>query len=251
MKLDGKRIIVTGAGAGMGEAGLRLFHTEGARLSAIDVDGTALQKLAMDLPGLVCIQADLAEPDAVTRAIDEAAKGLGGLDGVWSHAGMNGPASIEDMEQAVYDTTLALNLTASVRAVSAALPYLRNAGGGSVLLTSSVAGLVGSIQSPVYSATKHGVIGLAKSLALKYAPEGIRVNALCPGPVRTPMMEELRAGRLHPDGPAIVERLIGSIPLGRLAEPTELAEAALWLLSDASSFVTGTVLAVDGGTTAR
>ena len=251
MKLSDKRIIVTGAGAGMGEAGIRLFRAEGAKLAAIDVDGTALAALEAELPGLICIQADLGDPDAVAAAIEKGAQKLGGLDGLWSHAGMNGPASVEDMDPAAYDATVALNLTASVRAVSAALPFLRDAGGGAILLTSSVAGLVGSIQSPIYSATKHGVIGLAKSLALKYAAEGIRVNALCPGPVRTRMMEDLRAGKLHPDGPAIVERLIASIPLGRLAEPAELAEAALWLLSDASSFVTGTALAVDGGTTAR
>ena len=251
MKLSDKRIIVTGAGAGMGEAGIRLFRAEGAKLAAIDVDADALASLEAELPGLICVQADLADPDAVTAAIEEGAQRLGGLDGLWSHAGMNGPASVEDMDPAAYDATVALNLTASVRAVSAALPFLRDAGGGAILLTSSVAGLVGSIQSPIYSATKHGVIGLAKSLALKYAAEGIRVNALCPGPVRTRMMEDLRAGKLHPEGPALVERLIASIPLGRLAEPAELAEAALWLLSDASSFVTGTALAVDGGTTAR
>lgn len=251
MRLKGKRIVVTGAGAGMGEAGIRLFGQEGAELAAIDVDQAALDSLGRDMPELICIRADLTDPDAVSASVATAAERLGGLDSLWSHAGMNGPASIEGMDTAAYDATVALNLTAAIRAISAALPFMRQSGKGSIVLTSSVAGLVGSIQSPVYSATKHALNGLAKSLALQYSPEGIRVNTVCPGPVRTRMMEDLREGKLHPNGPEIVQRLIASVPLGRLAEPVEIAEAALWLLSDASSFVTGAALTVDGGATAR
>lgn len=252
MRLAGKRAIITGAAAGMGRAGALLFAREGARVLAVDADGPALAALAQEAgPAVAIHQADLTLPEAPAAMVAEAAARFGGLDILWSHAGLNGPAGVEAMERAAYDRTVALNLTAAVLACGAAAPIMRAGGGGSIVLTSSVAGLVGSIQSPVYAATKHALVGLAKSLALQYAPDRIRVNALCPGPIRTAMMEDLRAGRLHPDGPAMVERLVASVPLGRLGEPEEIAEAALWLASDASSFVTGAALAADGGVTAR
>lgn len=246
MRLAGKRVVVTGAAAGIGLAGVMLFLREGARVMAIDIDATALDRLP---PDVLTHQADLTQPGTAAAAIDRAASLMGGLDVVWSHAGMNGPPRIEDADRAATDRVLALNLGAMIEVCAAASG--RMVAGGSVVLTASVAGVVGSVQSPVYSASKHAVVGLAKSLALQWAARGIRVNAICPGPVDTPMMADLRAGRLHPDGPAMVDRLVASVPLGRLATPREITEAALWLASDSSSFVTGTALMVDGGVTAR
>ena len=249
MRLAGKRVLITGAAAGIGLAGVRLFVEQGAQVVAVDIDGPALDRLAAEMPGVPTHQADLSLPAAAAAAVDRAAGLLGGLDVVWSHAGMNGPPRIEDADPAANDRVLALNLGAMIGICAAASG--RMGAGGSVVLTASVAGVVGSVQSPVYAASKHAVVGLAKSLALQWAARGIRVNAICPGPVDTPMMADLRAGRLHPDGPAIVARLVASVPLGRLASPAEIAEAALWLASDSSSFVTGSALMVDGGVTAR
>lgn len=168
----------------MGEAVIGLFCQKGARLAAINIDETTLNLLRHDTPELACIRAYLADTKTVGTSIGKTVKHLSGLDALCSHAGMKVPASIEIMGAVTYDAPLALNLTASVRA-TAVLPCLRQTGRGSIVVTSSVAGLV------------------------------------------------------------------GSIPLGRLAEPAEIAEAALWLQSDASSLVTGTEQTVDGETTAR
>lgn len=251
MRLDGKRVIITGAAAGMGAAGVRLFTAEGAQVVAIDRDAEGLERLRNALPQVETLTADVAEDTAAADTVTEACDRLGGLDVLWCHAGINGPATIEDLDHTAYDAVVALNLTAPVLACGAAAAHLKSSSAGAIVLTSSVAGVVGSIQSPLYSATKHALVGLTKSLALQYAKSGVRVNAVCPGPVRTQMMEDLRAGKLRPDGAEIVERLEASIPLGRLAEPFEIAEAALWLASDASSFVTGTALIADGGVTAQ
>nr|WP_295469321.1 SDR family NAD(P)-dependent oxidoreductase [Mesorhizobium sp.] len=256
MRLSSKRAIITGAAAGMGRAGAELFAREGARVLAVDVDEAALAaaKTEWDAAGMPIDirQADLSSTADVAQVIADGAKVLGGVDVLWSHAGINGPSRIEGMDLALYEKTLALNLTAAVIACSEVAPIMRQAGGGSIILTSSTAGLVGSIQSPVYSATKFGLVGLAKSLALQFAPDRIRVNAVCPGPVASAMLAELAAGRGGiSNGPEIVERLLAAIPLGRFGEPGEIAEAALWLASDASSFVTGAAIPVDGGLTAR
>lgn len=249
MRLTRKRVVISGAGAGIGRAGALLFAREGARVLAVDRDAAALAALQAGDAGIAIHELDLAAPGAGAAMVEAALTRFGGLDVLWSHAGMNGPPGVETLDHAAYQRLIALNLTAAVEACGAALP--RMAPGGSVVLTASLAGVVGSLQSPLYSASKHAVVGLAKSLALQWADRGLRINALCPGPVRTPMMEDLRAGRLHPDGAAVVERLIASVPLGRLAEPEEIAEAALWLASDASSFFTGQAMVVDGGVTAR
>jgi NAD(P)-dependent dehydrogenase (short-subunit alcohol dehydrogenase family) len=256
MRLAGKRTIITGAASGMGRAGAELFAHEGARVVAVDVDAAALASAGRDwaAAGLAieASVADLSDTSAIFGMVADCARTLGGIDVLWSHAGINGPLRVEGLDLALYDKTLSLNLTAAVIACGAVADEMRRAGGGSIILTSSTAGLVGSIQSPIYSATKFGLVGLAKSLALQFAPDRIRVNAICPGPVASAMLTELSAGRGGlGNGPEIVERLLASIPLGRFGEPTEIAEAVLWLASDASSFVTGAALPVDGGLTAR
>lgn len=255
-RLQGKRALITGAGSGMGLEGALLFAREGARVLAVDLSPDSLAALKARASGegttLATLTADLSDTVAVRRMMHECETVLGGLDILWSHAGMNGPPSIETLDHTLYEKTLALNLTASVVACGEALPLMRKAGGGSIVLTSSVAGLVGSIQNPVYSLTKFGLVGLAKSLALRLAPENIRVNAVCPGPIDSPMLRDLIAGRSGiPDGKGIGEKLLASIPMNRFGAPAEVAEAALWLASDAASFVTGVALPVDGGVTAR
>ena len=231
MRLFGKRAIITGAASGMGRAGSLLFAREGARVFAVDVDGPALALLQAEIARaggqVATLVADLSVADEVARMVRA-------CDG------------------ALYQKTLALNITAAVLACGQVAPVMRRNGGGAMVLTSSVAGLVGSIQNPIYSATKFALVGLAKSLALRFAPEGIRVNALCPGPIDSPMLRDLIAGRTSvPNGAELGAKLLASIPMGRFGAPHEVAEAALWLASDAASFVTGIALPVDGGVTAR
>ena len=231
MRLFGKRAIITGAASGMGRAGSLLFAREGARVFAVDVDGPALALLQAEIARaggqVATLVADLSVADEVARMVRA-------CDG------------------ALYQKTLGLNITAAVLACGQVAPVMRRNGGGAMVLTSSVAGLVGSIQNPIYSATKFALVGLAKSLALRFAPEGIRVNALCPGPIDSPMLRDPIAGRTSvPNGAELGAKLLASIPMGRFGAPHEVAEAALWLASDAASFVTGIALPVDGGVTAR
>ncbi|GGB27771.1 oxidoreductase [Tistrella bauzanensis] len=249
--MQGRQVLITGAASAMGRAGALVFAREGARLALVDIDGPGVEALSREIRDqgghAVAIQRDLSDPAGVRGLVAEAAGSLGGLNVLWNHAGINGPA-LESLDLASYDTMMAINLTATVLTCGEALPRIRAAGGGAILLTSSVAGLVGSIQNPLYSATRSALVGLAKSLAIRYAPDGIRVNAICPGPVSSPMLRALIDGE---HGREIGARLLASIPMGRLGRPEEIAEAALWLASDAASFVTGVALPVDGGVTAR
>jgi NAD(P)-dependent dehydrogenase (short-subunit alcohol dehydrogenase family) len=250
MRLSGKRAVITGAASGMGREGALLFAREGARVFAVDVDADALKCLREESRAdILSHVADLSRVEDVRRMVAGSLAALGGVDIFWSHAGVNGPTDIEDLDSALYERTLSLNITASVVACGEIAPAMRRGGGGSIVLTSSVAGLVGSIQSPVYSATKFALVGFAKSLALRLAPDGVRVNAICPGPIDSPMLRALAEG--DDNGRAVADRLLAAIPMGRFGAPREVAEAALWLASEASSFVTGIALPVDGGVTAR
>lgn len=256
MRLQGKRVIITGAGSGMGEAGARLFAAEGAKVVVVDRDEAALAALVERIAAAGghahAVVADLAYAEEAVRMVREGDQMLGGLDVLWSHAGINGPTETESLNLEQVQTVFAVNVLAGIVACAEALPLMRKAGGGSIVLTASIAGLVGSIQSPIYSATKFAIVGFAKSLALRAAVDRVRVNALCPGPVDTQTLRELTAPTgAGGKGPEIGRQLLASIPLARLGKPAELAEAALWLASDASAFVTGIALPVDGGLTAR
>jgi len=255
-RLKGKRAIVTGAASGIGRAGALLFASEGASVVAVDRDRQGLDALVAEIGAagghVHALAADLTQAEQTQGMVHDAAQWLGGLDVFWGNAGMNGPTEFEQPDLDLYDTTVALNLTSTVLACAAAAPLMRTNAGGSIVLTASTSGLVGSIQSPVYSVTKFGVIGLAKSLALKYGAENIRVNAVCPGPIETPLLLEAfanRKGLTH--GGSFKEQMMASVPMSRVGRPSEIAEAALWLASDASSYVTGVALPVDGGLTAR
>ena len=259
MRLANKIGIVTAAASGMGRAGAIRFAREGASVSVVDIDGAAVEAVVAEITraggkakGIV---ADLTKDADSRRIVGETAKHFGGLDFVWNHVGHPGPAAIEGIDMADYDLAMNLNLRSVLVTTEAALPELRARGGGSLVYTASTSGLHGSQFSPVYSAAKHGVVGFVRALAKRYAKEKIRANAICPGPIDTPM---LRVFVARPDQQStrgvdreeLVRSRGGQTPMGRPGRPEEVANAALFLISDEASFVTGAALAVDGGATA-
>jgi len=254
MRLQGKLAIVTAAASGMGRAGVERFVREGARVAAIDISRTALDDVVAEFgaDNVTGITADLLDPDQATGSIDQAVAWLGGADILWAHAGMPGPASVEDLDLDAYRKAIDLNVTAAALGAGRVAQHMRRRGGGSIVFTASVSGLVGSMMSPIYSAAKWGVVGLTKSLALALAADNIRVNVVCPGLADTPMKVGFTGRSGDPTEAAANEaKLIANVPMGRLVQAGEIADAALWLASDEASFVTGVALPVDGGFTAR
>lgn len=254
--LAGRAGIVTAAASGMGRAGAIRFAAEGASVAVVDRDAEGARAVVDEITAAggdaVAIAADLRSVEASMGIVADAVAALGSIDFVWNHLGHPGPGRVEGMSQEDFDMAVDLNMRSVFATTEAAIPEIRRAGGGSLLFTSSTAGIVGSRYSPVYSAVKHGVVGFVKALALRLAPENIRVNAVCPGPIDTPMfgafgsrpdseqrsLDEVRAGAIR------------IVPLGRIGRPEEVASAALFLVSDEASFVTGVALPVDGGFTA-
>src|SRR5215510_5447404 len=260
MRLSGKIGIVTAAASGMGRAGALRFAKEGAQVAVVDVDAAGVQRVANEIAaaggsahGIV---ADLTKDEDARRIVWDTVGRFKGLDFVWNHVGHPGPAAVEGIDMAAFDLAIDLNLRTVLLTTEAAIPEIRRRGGGSLLFTASTSGLQGSSYSPVYSMCKFGVVGFVKSLAVRLAKENIRVNAVCPGPIDTPM---LRVFVARPDQKStagmdpeelVQKRAAGAVPLGRTGKPEEIANAALFLISDEASFVTGVALPVDGGVTA-
>lgn len=254
MRLEGKLAIVTAAASGMGRAGVERFVREGARVAAIDISDDALKTLVSDFGAqhVYPVVADLSTREGALGSIDQAIAALGGADILWAHAGMPGPASVENLDMDAYQKAIDLNVTASALAAGQVAPHMRKRGGGAIVFTSSISGLVGSMMSPIYSAAKWGVVGLTKSLALAMAGDRIRVNVVCPGLADTPMKVGFTGRSGDPEEAAANEaKIVSAVPMGRLVKAGEVADAVLWLVSGEASFVTGVALPVDGGFTAK
>lgn len=256
MRLANKLAIVTAAASGMGRAGVELFLREGATVAAVDVNAAGLAQLAADMKAagheIQTVQADLSKPDEMRSSINEAAQKLGGVDVLWAHAGIPGPGGIENLDVPSYQLAIDLNITSAALQAGEVIAHMRKRGGGSIVFTASVSGLVGSMWSPIYSAAKFAVVGLTKSLSQTFAPDNVRVNVVCPGLAETPMKLGFTGRSGDPAEAAAAEaRMVASIPMGRLCRPHKAAHAVLWLASDDASYVTGVALPVDGGFTAR
>ncbi|MEZ5849443.1 MAG: SDR family oxidoreductase [Hyphomicrobiaceae bacterium] len=258
MRMAGKIGIVTAAASGMGRTGALRFAKEGAAVGVVDIDAAGVAAVVAEIEaaggkahGIV---ADLTKDAESRRIVTETAKVLGGVDFVWNHVGHPGPASFEDLDMREWDNAVTLNLRTVVITTEAAIPEMRARGGGALLYTASTSGISGSQFSPVYSAVKHGVVGLVRGLAKRYAKEKIRVNAICPGPIDTPMLRVFVArpdqqSTMGMDKEELVKKRAYQTPMGRPGQPEEVSNAALFLLSDEASFVTGAYLTVDGGAT--
>jgi NAD(P)-dependent dehydrogenase (short-subunit alcohol dehydrogenase family) len=256
MRLQGKLTVITAAASGMGRAGVELFAREGASVAAVDINADALNAIVKNTSGkggkVVPIVSDLSTTDGARASVNAAAAALGGIDVMWAHAGTPGPAAVEGLDLVEYEKAMALNVTSAVLAAGEVVQHMRRRGGGSLIFTASVSGLVGSTFSPVYSAGKFAIVGLTKSLAQRFAADRVRVNVICPGPIDTPMLPGF-LGRSD-DKAKLAEnekKLLSAVPLGRVGRPEEVAHAALWLASDDASYVTGISLPVDGGYLSR
>ncbi len=259
MRLANKIGIVTAAASGMGRAGALRFAAEGAAVAVVDRDAAGADAVAAEITAAggraLAIAGDLREDDFARAIVARTARHWGGLDFVWNHVGHPGPASIEGLDLADFDLAMDLNVRTVLVTTIAALPELRARGGGALLYTASTSGLTGSQFSPVYNIAKFGIVGLVHGLSKRYAREKIRVNAVCPGPTDTPMLRVFvaRPDSQLPPGETpetLVQKRGGQVPMGRPARPEEVANAALFLISDEASYITGVALPVDGGATA-
>jgi NAD(P)-dependent dehydrogenase (short-subunit alcohol dehydrogenase family) len=248
VNMQGKVALVTGAGGGIGSATALAFARQGAAVACLDVDAAlgrgVADQIVSDGGRAHFVRCDVSSPDEVRTAIAETVEELGGLDYAHNNAGIECEVKpLHEFGETEWSRLVGINLSGVFSCMTAQLPVMLERGGGAIVNTASASGLVarpGGI-SP-YVATKHGVIGLTKGAAVDYGATGIRVNAVCPGPIDTPFINQ---------APQEVKDLLLSLtPIKRFASPSEVAAAVVWLCSDEASFVTGTIMPVDGGVVA-
>jgi NAD(P)-dependent dehydrogenase (short-subunit alcohol dehydrogenase family) len=250
-RLENKVTIVTGAASGIGAASARLFAEEGANVVLADRNQARLEQVVGEIQqaggAAVGIETDVADEASVKNLVEQTINEFGALHVMYANAGISGRFELESVTADEFDRVMHVNLRGPFFCAKYAVPRIAEAGGGSIVFTASELALVGSPHASVYSASKAGLIGMARGLALDYADAGIRFNCICPGAVDTPMLW----GEEGADRAAAEADIVSRMPLGRVGKPEEIARAALYLASDDSSFVTGHALVVDGGWTVR
>ncbi len=241
---DGKVVLVTGGSSGIGRATSVVFAREGAKVAIADVNRPGTEETARMIEAAggeaTVFEVDVSKADQVRSLIDDIVRIYGQLDCAFNNAGIAGEmGSTVDYAEEDWDRVIDVNLKSVWLCMKYEIPQMEKQGGGSIVNTASINGLTGYPESIAYVASKHGVVGVTKVAALEYATAGIRVNAVCPGYIQTPM---------NKDAPAeYKESMLSLTPFGRFGEPEDIAEAVVWLGSDAASFVTGHTMAVDGG----
>ena len=242
-----RRLIIVGCATGIGAAGARRLAADGWRLGLIDIAEEPLSEVAEDVGAVAAIVADAADPGALTAAVDEAITALGGLDAAWSNVGVQTTGGVEDATVEDLDRCYSLNVRAHFVLAQRAVPTLREAGGGALLVTASNAGVQTEDRLVTYAATKASAVALARLLARDQAGDGIRVNALCPGFVDTPFNAPVWSnfgGRER-----FLAEIGKSIPLGRMATPEEIADLVAFIFGPAATYITGQAIIADGGET--
>lgn len=246
----GKSVLVTGGASGIGRAAALTFAQQGARVAVSDVDAAGGEKTAADIVQAggeaIFVRADVSKSVEVEALIAKVVETYGRLDCAFNNAGIEiEHLPLADADEATFDRLMNVNVKGVWLCMKHEIRQMLKQGGGAIVNTASVAGLVGAPLQPIYAASKHAVVGLTKTAAAEYGRFGIRVNTVCPGIIRTPMLD-----RALEREPRREKGIVKVHPIGRLGEAQEIANAALWLCSDSASFVTGHQLAVDGGLTA-
>ena len=250
--LDGRVALVTGGGSGIGRASSLAYARDGAKVVIVDVNVEGGEETVQSIKEAggeaILVHADVSKAVEVQQMVDRTVEAYGRLDCAFNNAGVSGRSrgTMVDHSEEEWDRVIGTNLKGVWLCMKAQIPQMLKQGGGAIVNNASVAGLVGIRRTSAYVAAKHGVVGLTKAAALEYAESGIRVNAVCPGYIDTPLVRSV-FDQLE----GMEEEVIARHPLGRLGEPHEIAEAVVWLSSDAASFVTGHTMTVDGGYVAQ